>query len=103
MSYKLTILKRNIYVSTTRDSEKMRRHIIRKFKKAFRQTGIIFNKLNFEDAVIKEDRKGHIIALLVNINQKNSMVVTESSDSKEVLNSKVYLWNDFADAIINLF
>ena len=103
MSYILIIHTRNISTKTPSDREKTRRHIIRKFRRAYSRTGFIFNRLNFEDVTLIEDPQGQTVALSIRVNQQNSLVVTGSSDSEEVLDTKVYKWNDFADAIINLF
>ena len=103
MSYSVVILRRDIYVNTSQGRERTQRHLVRKLRKAYSKTGLIFNKLDFSDLIFKDDSKGHTVALTITVNPQNSLKFTEMSDSEEVLDAKVFLWNQFADAIINLF
>ena len=103
MNYNVVILKRNISGNTPQAKESTRRHLVRRFKVAYSRTGLIFNDLNFEDLRVTEDNQGNINSITINVNQKNSISLPNLSDPEEVLNTKVFLWNSFADAIINLF
>ena len=103
MNFPVIILRRDINVATPKLREKTRRHIVMKFRKAYRKTGLIFNNLDFSDIIFQDNQQGSTVALRFYVNPHNSLRSAEMSGSEEVLDTKVYKWNDFADAIINLF
>ena len=103
MNYPVTILRRDINVATPKLRDRTRRHIVMKFKKAYRKTGLIFNNLDFSNINFQDNSQGSTVALRFYVNPHNSLKSAEMSDSEEVLDTKILLWNQFADAIINIF